>query len=91
MQPSWLRAAAGVVLIIGAGLLIRQRWNPPAEIPAAPQPVGTELGGLSPSQLQDVIAGLNEPVEVGPVHAGEAGVEDLSESQLQSLLKAMED
>ncbi|HXJ30155.1 MAG TPA: hypothetical protein VNG35_05925 [Gemmatimonadales bacterium] len=101
-QPAWMRAAAGVVLIIGAGLLVYWRLRHPApETVAAPSVVVasidpdlavTEFPEFTSGQLRDVLNGLDSTVEITPtVHAGEAGVEDLSEPQLQSLLKAMED
>jgi hypothetical protein len=95
-QPAWMRAAAGVVLIIGAGLLVYWRLHHPAPetIAAPPVAVATavEFQDFTSGQLRDVLNGLDEPGEMTPtVHAGEAGVEDLSEPQLQSLLKAMED
>ena len=95
MQPAWMRAAAGVVLIIGGGLLVYHRITTPPVMPPQPnsaQHDTSELAGLSSGQLRDVLNGLDQPVEMVPtVHAGDAGVEDLSELQLQSLLKAMED
>ena len=95
MQPAWMRAAAVVVAMLGAGLLIRYHiLHRTAESSATdPTITGTtavELADFSPGQLQDVLAVLNEPVETTPVvHAGDAGVEDLSEPELQSLLKAI--
>ena len=92
MQPAWMRAATVIVVMIGVGVVYRV-LHPVAQ-PQVPQPdsVNVELAALRPSQLQDVIASLDQPVELTPtVHAGDAGVEDLSEPQLQSLLKAMED
>lgn len=95
MQPAWMRVAAGVVLIIGAGVLVYWRLHHPPETGDVP-PVAVASAGefedVTSGQLQDVLDGLNRTVEMTPsVHAGEAGVEDLSEPQLQSLLKAMED
>lgn len=97
MQPAWMRAAAVVVVMLGAGLLIRYHiLHPTAESSATDStitaPAAGELADFSPSQLQAVLAALNEPVETTPtVHAGDAGVEDLSGPELQSLLRAMED
>jgi hypothetical protein len=97
MQPAWIRAAAGVVLIIGAGLLVYWRLHHPTPETVAAPPVvvasiDPDLPDFTSGQLRDVIDGLDSTVEMTPtVHAGEAGVEDLSEPQLQSLLKAMED
>jgi hypothetical protein len=95
MQPAWMRAAAGVVLIIGAGLLVYRRLRLPPETgdvrPIAVASAG-EFEDFTSGQLRDVLDGLDGTVETTPtVHASDAGVEDLSETQLQSLLKAMED
>jgi hypothetical protein len=89
MQPAWLRVAAVVVVMIGVGVVYRVLH--PVVQPQVTQPdsVNLELAALLPSQLQDVIAGLDQPVEMPTVHAGEAGVEDLSEPELQSLLNAI--
>ena len=95
MQPAWMRAAAGVVLIFGAGLLIYWRLHhlPPESTGVdATVVVATagELQDFTSGQLRDVLNSLDDPVEISPtVHAGEAGVEDLSEPQLQSLLKVI--
>lgn len=96
MRPAWLRAAAVVVVIIGAGVLYRTVMVRPDSRGAVAVdsglPANPEFADVTPGQLQDVLRGLDETVEMTPtVHAGEAGVEDLSEPQLQSLLKAMED
>ena len=97
MQPAWIRAAAVVVVMLGAGLLLYYHIHHPTTASAGIDSTVTgttagELADFSPGQLQDVLAALNEPVETTPlVHAGDAGVEDLSESQLQSLLRSMED
>jgi len=91
MQPAWMRAAAVVVVMIGAGVVYRVMH--PVTTPSVTQPdsVKDELTALLPAQLHAVMASLDEPGELSPaVHAGDAGVEDLSETQLQSLLKAME-
>ena len=96
MQPAWMRAAAGIVLNIGAGLLVYRRLHLPAEPTGGDSTVvvasAGELQDFTSGQLRNVLNGLDSTVEMTPtVHAGEAGVEDLSEPELQSLLKAMED
>jgi hypothetical protein len=97
MQPAWMRAAAVVVVLLGAGLLTYYRLHHPSTGPSGIDskvtgPAVGELADVSPSQLQDVLAALNDPIDTSPVvHAGEAGVEDLSGPELQSLLRAMED
>lgn len=90
MQPAWMRAAAAVVLIVGAGLVVRHRLNQPTELGARDSAsTSGEFAGLSSGQLRDVLAGFDDSLEAPVVHAGEAGVEDLSASQLQSLLQSM--
>lgn len=95
MQPAWVRVAALAVVILGAGVLYRV--NHPTVQPfrgdsATAGLQAGELANATSGALQDLLNGLDTAVDVTPtVHAGEAGVEDLSEPQLQSLLKAMED
>lgn len=96
LQPAWMRAAAVVVLMVGTGILIGRGFHEPAPSAGIDSTVALAAGGefadFTSGQLQDVLTGLEEPTEMTPaVHAAEAGVEDLSEPQLQSLLKAMED
>ena len=95
MQPAWMRAAAGVVLILGAGLLVYWRLHQPpqtGDVPSVAVASAGEFEDVTSGQLREVLDGLDKTVEMTPtVHAGEAGVEDLSEPQLQSLLKTMED
>lgn len=91
MQPAWMRAAAVVVLIIGAGAIYRVTHpvQPDGGVATA-RPTADVLADIPSGQLQDVLSDLNDPLEMpGAVHAGEAGVEDLSEPQLQSLLEAI--
>lgn len=92
MQPAWMRAAAAVVLIVGAGLLVRHRLDHPVALASGDSVSSSgEFQDLSSGQLRDVLAGFDEPLEAPAVHAGEAGVEDLSAPQLQALLRSMED
>ena len=93
MQPAWLRAAAVVVVVLGAGVVFRATHPPLHPVVGDSTSGGPDvLAGVSRGALQTVLSDLNEPLDLpGVVHAGDAGVEDLSEPQLQSLLKAMED
>jgi hypothetical protein len=92
-QPVWLQAAAVLVMVLGGALVMRRIIG--SKTPAVPIQVATVSGpgdfpDLSPGQLQDVLAALDEPVEVTP-GLGDAGLDDLSEPQLQSLLQTMEE
>ena len=91
MQPAWMRAAAVVVVIIGAGTIYRVTHPVRSSVSVATDsPPVDVLADIPSGQLQEVLSGLNDPLEMpGVVHAGEAGVEDLSEPQLQSLLEAI--
>lgn len=99
MQPAWMRAAAVVVVIIGAGAIYRVMHHVHLPVSATTDsPPADVLADIPSGQLQQVLSDLNDPLEMpGAVHAGEAGVEDLSAPQLQSLLatipslKAVED
>lgn len=92
MRLAWLRAAAIVVVVIGAGALMRHglvdRVTSGADTASAVG-AGPALD-LDADQLQDLLATWDVPVEVTP-GTGDAGLEDLSEPQLQTLLRAMED
>lgn len=90
MQPAWMSAAAVVVIMIGAGALYRITHPVPQFVGATDTAPVDVLADIPSGQLQEVLSGLNDPLEMpGAVHAGEAGVEDLSEPQLQSLLEAI--
>ena len=95
-RRAWLAAAAVVALVIGAVVLARHGLT--SRVPVVVDTVSVpttspgDLANLTPAQLRDVLAALEEEVEtVPPVHAGEAGLEDLSEPELQTLLHSMED
>lgn len=92
-QPAWLRAAAVLVVVIGGALVMRGIFpttTPALPVQLATVPASGDLSDMSPRQLQDLLAALDEPVEVTP-GLGEAGLDDLSEPQLQSLLQTMEE
>src|SRR5690348_6532867 len=90
-RPAWLRAAAGLVLLIGAGALLGGpvgRRTTPLQETAWVQ--AGDVQDLNADQLQTVIATLDAPLDRSTA-AGDAGVEDLSETQLRALLRSMED
>jgi len=91
-QPAWLRAAAVLVVVVGGALVMRRTIGPQTAAPpvqSAAVPAPGDLADLNPGQLQDVLAALDEPVEAPGLD--DAGLEDLSAPQLQSLLQTMED
>ena len=92
MRPVWLRIAAGVVLLLGAGVVYQDQVSHPRPCPAAI--CATDDGvSLSSDQLRAVLrslgagdTGVTETVE--PVT--DAGLEELNAAQLQELLHSLE-
>jgi hypothetical protein len=87
-QVAWVRAAAMVVLLVGIGFAmqpatesVRTAWDDP--------PAGA-VQDLSADQLTRVLDELDQPVDVTVPASEDAGLEDLSESQLRALLKSLE-
>ena len=87
----WLRAAAAIALMVGAGAVYRatrgDRRPCPATICATDEGVS-----LSPEQLRAVLQSLDQevPGELTPVSTQETGLEDLNATQLQELLHSLE-
>lgn len=92
-QVTWMRAAAVLVVVVSGALVMRHTFSsrsPTGATQPATVPPSGDLSDLSPGQLQDVLTALDEPVEVTP-GLGDAGLDDLSEPQLQSLLRTLEE
>lgn len=87
-QVAWVRAAAMVVLLVGVGVVIQPRATPPRAAWDDP-PVGA-VQELSADELRHVLDELDQPVDVTVPGPEEAGLEDLSESQLRALLQSLE-
>ncbi|HYK83103.1 MAG TPA: hypothetical protein VEU55_08140 [Gemmatimonadales bacterium] len=87
--PVWLRIAAAVVVLVGAGLVVRRGAAPAGG--GALAPAGAELTGLSTEQLREVLRIVDQPTEAPePVAAQDAGLEDLTAPQLRALLASLE-
>ncbi|HVH68905.1 MAG TPA: hypothetical protein VM716_13635 [Gemmatimonadales bacterium] len=89
MQPAWLRVAAAIVLVVGAGavaLETRTKIATPEPVAAA----GAELRDLSTEQLRYVLESVGQPDGEQAVSAQEVGLEQLSEPQLRALLESLE-
>lgn len=87
-EVAWVRAAAMVVLLVGIGVvmqprteLVRGAWEDPS---------AGAVQDLSADQLTRVLDELDQPVDVAAPLPEDAGLEDLSESQLRALLKSLE-
>ncbi len=89
MQPAWLKIAAAVVLVLGAGVVTRGllRERAPTVVVA---PLGEDLTDLTADQLRETVGALERPfVEESPA-ALDAGLESLNTIELRALLRTLE-
>jgi hypothetical protein len=90
IRPAWLRIAAAVVILLGAGTIALEMRTSPASGPA-PVAAGGELGDLSAEQLREVLDAVGQPEgEQQTVSAQEVGLEQLTAPQLRALLESLE-
>ena len=91
IRPAWLRIAAAVVLLVGAGVVALNVRIPPHTTPVPGATVGGELGELSGAELRVVLEALGQPGgEPQAVSAQDVGLEDLSALELRALLESLE-
>ena len=87
-QPAWLKIAAALVVVAGAGVVARAVW--PAR-PGAAAPVETvDLSDMSAPQLRELLRSVEQPGAPEPVSSQDVGLEDLSPAQLRALLASLE-
>jgi hypothetical protein len=84
----WLRAAALIVLMVGAGLVVKGRLTPRAS--AADHYVREELQDLSADQLREVLGSLDQTLNDGTLEPAEDDFGDLTAEQLRALLQSLE-
>jgi len=93
IRPAWLRIAAAVVLLVGAGVVALNVRIPPHTTPVPGATVGGELGELSGDELREVLNAVGqsgEGSEQQALSAQDVGLEDLSAPQLRALLESLE-
>jgi hypothetical protein len=91
IRPAWLRIAAALVMVLGAGVVALNVRTPSftTSLPAAS--TGGELSELSGDELRAVLDELGQARgEQQPVSAQDVGLEDLSAPQLRALLESLE-
>ena len=88
IQPTWLRIAAAVLVLVGGGLVMRHAWSPTAKHGA--HFVTDDLTDLTADQLRDVLSTLDETLDLGSTTLPEADLEDLDAQQLQAVLRSLE-
>ncbi|HXQ29062.1 MAG TPA: hypothetical protein VN848_07330 [Gemmatimonadales bacterium] len=88
LQP-WLALAASLVLLVAGGTVVRQLSHRTSAVAA---PVAVDVSDLSAPQLGEVMNGL-ERTDVNAVDEDppsiEAGIEQLTPTELRSLLKSL--
>lgn len=89
--PIWLRIAAAIALVLGAGIAVR------AAMPEREQRVAhfvvDDLSDLSAEQLRAVLASLDETLDLdgaGQPDAGGEGFGQLDVQQLRAVLRSLE-
>ncbi|HXL11644.1 MAG TPA: hypothetical protein VN955_09625 [Gemmatimonadales bacterium] len=89
MQPAWLKLAATVVLLLGAGAVTRGLWRPPGS--AAAGEAAAALNELTTDQLQQLLEIVDQPTdEAAPLPPADASLDDLTAPQLRELLRSLE-
>ena len=88
VQSTWLRAAALVVLMVGAGLVVRGRLFP-GRTPSGHY-VREELQDLSADQLREVLGSLDQTLNDATIEPVDDDFSDLTTEQLQALLQSLE-
>ena len=87
LPAGWLRIAAALVVLAGAGLVARALRAPRS---AVPQAEAVDLGDLSADQLRELLNTIDQPGIQEPVAAQDVGLEDLTPQQLRTLLASLE-
>ena len=87
-QPAWLKIAAALVVVGGAGVVARGVWPAPPDDAAAVETV--DLSDMSAPQLRELLRSVEQPGGPEPVSSQDVGLEDLSPAQLRALLASLE-
>ncbi len=90
MQPAWLKLAATVVLLLGAGAVTRGLWRPSGSA-AAGEAAAAGLNELTTDQLDQLLEIVDQPTdETAPLPPADASLDDLTAPQLRELLRSLE-
>jgi hypothetical protein len=89
IRPAWLRVAAAVALVIGAGIVGRA-WRAHSSGPHAAHYVADDLQDLTADQLRQVLGSLDEALTAPVVESADDDWNDLTTEELQALLRSME-
>jgi hypothetical protein len=91
LEPAWLRIAAAVLVLVGAGVVLRYAGQSPSASAVSVAPGGAELTELSTAQLEELLHTVGQPVGTPEtLSAQDAELEDLTAAQLRTLLTSLE-
>lgn len=89
MRPTWVRIAAVAVVLLGSALFVVERLNRDRGPVAIPP--GAELYGLSTSELEELLATLDQTLDLdAPLPGAGDGLDELNEDQLRTMLESLE-
>jgi hypothetical protein len=88
VRHGWLRAAALVVLMVGAGLVVRGRRS--VDRAPANHYVREDLQDLSADQLREVLGDLDHTLDDATIQPADEDLNDLTTEQLHALLQSLE-
>ncbi len=91
VRPAWLRIAAALVMVVGAGVVALNVRVPRFTTPVPPATASGELSELSGDELRAVLEAVGQPGgEQQEVSPQDLSLEDLSAPQLRALLDSLE-
>ena len=92
-QPTWLRVAAALVVVVGGGLVLRQLTpGPDSRVSQHAHLVADDLGDLSTDELRDVLSSLDQIVSSDSVAVPDSTTDlrQLDPQQLRAVLRSLE-
>jgi len=96
ISQTWLRIAAALVVVVGGGLVLRQRLATPGHTPGVsrhtPHLVADDLGDLSTDELRDVLTSLDDIITTDNVAVPDSTTDlrQLDPQQLRAVLRSLE-
>jgi len=91
IRPAWLRIAAALMMVVGAGVVALNVRVPLFTTPVPAATAGGELSELSGDELRAVLEAVGQPGgEQQEVSPQDLSLEDLSAPQLRALLESLE-
>jgi len=91
IRPAWLRIAAAMVMVVGAGVVGRSLSHPRPTTTVSVTAAGAELSDLSTEQLRQLLEAVGQPGgERETVSSQDVSLDDLSALELRALLESLE-